>query len=71
MYAEARKLHLIEGVLNIKSDATLTALEDVLKKNAVKPDHTIYDFAGILTDKEANTMKDAIAEACETIDEND
>lgn len=74
MYSEAKKLHLIEEILKVKSESIWIALENVLKKNALKTDTektNIYDFVGILSDKEAEAMKNAIAEACETIDEND
>ncbi|WP_152268960.1 hypothetical protein [Agriterribacter humi] len=71
MYTEARKISLIEEVLKVDNEATLTALEAVLKKSrkktipAKKP--SIYDFVGILTKKEASKMRTAIAETCETI----
>jgi hypothetical protein len=73
MYSEARKLHLIEEMLKVKSESVWIALENVLKKDALENNEksNIYDFVGILTDKEAKAIKDAIAEACETIDEND
>ncbi|MDR0792664.1 MAG: hypothetical protein LBE82_05110 [Chitinophagaceae bacterium] len=74
MYAEARKLSLIEEVLKINNDDTLTALETTLgkvrkKRTAKKP--SIYDFVGILTKEEADEMKKAIEETCETIHPDD
>ena len=75
MYSEARKIHLIEEVLKVKSEAVLIELEDVLKKSSKKIKHekktSIYDFVGILSKKESSEMKKAIAETCETIDENE
>ncbi len=74
MYSEARKLHLIEEMLKVKSESIWIALENVLKKNAAEITNeksNIYDFVGILSDKEAKAMNEAIAEACETINEND
>ncbi len=78
MYSESRKIHVIEEVLKVTSDAVLTELETVLKKSrtknkTVKPvkKPSIYDFVGILSKKEANDMRKAIAETCETIDENE
>ena len=74
MYSEAKKLHLIEELLKVKSESIWIRLENVLKKNRVQkgtPKPSIYDFVGILSDKETEDMKNAIAEACETIDEND
>lgn len=73
MYSEARKLHLIEEMLKVKSESIWIALEDVLKsevKNDIKKTN-IYDFVGVLSEKQAFAMKDAIAEACEIIDDND
>ncbi len=72
MFTEARKLNLIEQVLKVKNENVLLALENVLKSS--KPAETkksIHDFVGILSKKEAADMQAAIAESCETIDEND
>jgi len=74
MYSEARKLNLIEEILKVKSESVWIALENVLKKDEVNLDiekPSIYDFVGILSEKDAKAMKKAIEEACETIDEND
>ena len=74
MYSEARKLHLIEELLKVKSESIWITLENVLKKNRVQKETSkpsIYDFVGILSGKETEEIKNAIAEACETIDEND
>ena len=74
MYSEARKLNLIEEILKVKSESVWIALENVLKKDEVNLDiekPSIYDFVGILSEKDAKAMKDAIEEACETIDGND
>ncbi len=72
MVSEARKLHLIEEMLKIKSEKLLTEVESVLKKHAKskKSNFTIKDFVGIISDKEAAEMKKAITETCETIDED-
>jgi len=74
MYSEARKLNLIENVLKIKSEAVLLAIEQVIKKNSskiVEEKPSIYDFVGMLSHAEANDMRKAIAESCETINEDD
>lgn len=63
MYSEARKLHVIEEVLKVKSEAVLIELEAVLKKNsdtektsgniiARKPS----DFAGSITKETAQAI---------------
>jgi hypothetical protein len=73
MYSEERKIHLIEEVSKVENEAVLLKLETVLNtynsKNGKKP--SIYDFVGIISKKEADEMKQAIAEACENIDMND
>ena len=73
MYSEARKIHLIEAVLKVKSDAVLFELETVLKSynDKVENKPSIYDFVGIISRDEADEMKQAIAETCEIIDDND
>jgi hypothetical protein len=73
MYSEARKIHLIEKVLKVKSEAVLIELETVLNsyKNKTEKKRSIYDFVGIISQNEASEMKQAIAETCESIDEND
>jgi hypothetical protein len=72
MYSEARKIHVIEQVLKLKSGAVLTKIEGILKKETkVDKKPSIYDFVGILSKKEAAEMRKAIAETCETIDQND
>lgn len=73
MYSEAKKIHLIEEVLKVKNDAVLDEIESILskhnKKGVKKSD--IYDFVGIISKNDAEEMKQAIAESCETIDEKD
>ena len=73
MYTETRKMHLIEEVLKVNNDDTLTALEIVLKNS--KPlkgkKLSIYDFVGILTKKETSDMRKAIKESAETINADD
>jgi hypothetical protein len=76
MYIEARKKHLIEEVLKVKSEATLSQLESVLKKSTKKPSTgkkklSIYDFVGILTKKESTQIRKAIEETSETINPDD
>lgn len=72
MSSEERKLHLIEDVLRLESDEILIAIETVLNtyKNA-SDKVSIHDFSGIISKEEAAEMKKAIAETCESIDEND
>jgi len=73
MFTEVRKMHLIEDVLKVNNEATLAALESVLKKSkpAKKKQLSIYDFVGVLSKKESSQMKKAIKETCETINEDE
>ena len=73
MYSEARKIHLIEEVLKVKSDTVLLKIETILNNHKGKADKkpNIYDFVGIISKKEAVEMNLAITETCEIIDEND
>ena len=76
MYIEARKIQLIEEVLKIKSEETISQLETVLKKAKMRAtskaaNPSIYDFLGIMTKKEANAMRKAIEETSETINPDD
>lgn len=75
MYSEARKIHLLEEVLKEKNEAILIEIESVLKKSKKSTEKekkpSIYDFVGILTKKEANDMRKAIEETCETINPDD
>ncbi len=74
MFSEARKLHLIEEVLKINNERTLTALENFIKK-APKTEKAIVNplmgFAGIWSDEEAEDISRTIADACEQINPDD
>lgn len=70
MYAESRKIQLIEDVLKVENDSILSELETILKKSRTTSrvkKKTIYDFAGILSKKETYEIKKAIKETSETI----
>ncbi len=73
MYRESRVIHLIEEVLKVDSDTTLSALETVLEKSKkVKPAKwSIYDYVGMISDKDAENMKKVIQETSEIINEDD
>jgi hypothetical protein len=66
MYSEARKIHLIEEVLKVKSEAVLSELEAVLNrlKQARVPKLSAHDFVGILSQKDADLMDGAIKDSC-------
>lgn len=73
MYSEARKLRLIKEVMTEQSETVLLAIERLVKKTPSTADKktSIYDFVGMLNPKEAQMMRNAIAESCETINEDD
>ena len=75
MYSEARKLHVIEEVLKVKSEATLSAIENLLKRSenakSAKKGSSFKDFSGIWSQEEANEIEKIIAESCETIHPDD
>jgi uncharacterized protein YbcI len=69
-----RKLHLIEEMLKVKSEATLSALEKLLKdtnNKTVKKTPSLKDFSGIWSKDEAEEMERIIAESCEIIHPDD
>jgi hypothetical protein len=74
MVSETRKIHVLEKILKVKSDAILIEIESILNNydSGIKEKKiSIYDFVGFISKNEANEMKQAIAEVCENIDEND
>ena len=75
MYSDAKKLHIIEEILKIKSEATLSALQRVLKKSQSDDTplktHSLNDFFGIWSKDEAEEMERIIAESCENIHPDD
>jgi len=75
MYTEAKKLHIIEEVLKLNNETTLSALENFLKKS-IKSETQIAgpgfkDFSGIWSKGEAEEIERIIAKSCETIHPDD
>ncbi len=65
MVSEARKLHLIEEVLKINNEYTLSALEAVLKESIVQQNNLKNPFSelsGIRSKEEADDIEKAITE---------
>lgn len=73
MHTIERKMLLIEEVLKAKNDSILDALENALLKikNKKNAKSTINDFVGVITEKEATQMQEAIKETAETINQDD
>lgn len=74
MYAEARKINLIEAVLRVSNEAVLAELETVIKKIPAKQEKrkmSAHDFLGVWSKKDAALIEKAIQETCEQINEDD
>jgi hypothetical protein len=73
MNGEARKLHLIEAILEIEDEALLNEVESLLARSEMKPveKKSLTDLSGIWTEEEAEEMKKFIEETCEQINPDD
>jgi len=73
MFGEAKKLHLIEEILKIESDAVLAAVETVIAKSKLHAvgRKSFTSFAGQWTPQEADALEKAIEEGCEQIHPDD
>ncbi len=73
MYAESRKIQLIEEVLKVNNDHLLTELETVLKngRKAKSNKLSLNDFVGVLSKKNATELRKVIKETAETINADD
>jgi hypothetical protein len=73
MYAEAKKLHLIEELLKVESDTLLAEIEMVLAKSKtlLPRSKSFRDFKSTLTLEEVNELERNIEEGCEQINEDD
>lgn len=74
MYAEARKINLIEALLRVSNEAILAELETVIKKMPAKQEKkkvSAHDFLGVWSKKDAALIEKAVQETCEQINEDD
>lgn len=73
MHGEAKKLHLIEEILKIESDAVLAEVETVIAKSKLHAAgrKSFKDFAGMMSDEEVSQLEKTIEEGCETINRDD
>ncbi|RYE21265.1 MAG: hypothetical protein EOP42_26135 [Sphingobacteriaceae bacterium] len=74
MYAEIRKLHLIEELIKVDDDQILSALEAVLNEslqNKANLDNPFLKLAGTWSTDEAREIEDAISESCEKVNLDD
>lgn len=73
MYADSRKIHIIEAVLKVKDDTILDEVETVLSKAENKTPYTrsFVDFTKSFTEEEAAEFEKIIEEGCEKINEDE
>jgi len=73
MYAEAKKLYLIEELLKVDSDTVLAELETVLTRSRTQIPRSkgFQDFTSKLTLEEVNELERNIEEGCEQLNEDD
>jgi hypothetical protein len=73
MHAEAKKLHLIEELLKIDSDAILAEIETIMAKSKAKlPGNKNFKaFVGSLSIDEVNELERNIEDGCEQINEDE
>jgi len=72
MYADSRKIHIIEALLKVEDDKTLSQIEDVIRKNPFQPAKiAARDLFGIWSKEEAEAIEKAIEEGCEQIHPDD
>ncbi len=68
MYADSRKIHIIEAVLKTEDEKILSKLEDVIEQ-ITKPggSRSAKSFLGRWSNKDAATIEKIIEEDCEQI----
>ena len=74
MYAEARKINLIEAVLKVNTEEVLVELETIIKNMPIKQGKnrlSAHDFLGVWNKEDALLIEKAIEESCEQIHEDD
>jgi hypothetical protein len=74
MFTEARKLHLIEEMIKLKSEKTLIQIEQLLGKATAKVQGTrpsAQSFVGKISKKDIALMESAIEDGCEQIHPDD
>jgi hypothetical protein len=74
MYADARKIHLIEKVLKIDDESLLSDIESFIearKTETPELGQTLQSLAGIWTNEEAEEIEKIIENSCENINPDD
>lgn len=72
MQADSRKIHIIEALLKVEDEKTLSRIEEIIEKSSVHTDNvSAKDLFGIWSKEEAEAIEKAIEEGCEQIHPDD
>ena len=72
MYADTRKIHIIESVLKTEDDAMLSRIEQAIQEPENKHmKKTAMDFVGLWSREDAEAIEKTIEEGCEQINPDD
>lgn len=72
MYADSRKIHIIEAVLKEEDEKILSKLEEVIEQSGKSVrKRSAKDFVGIWSEEDAEAIEKAIKEGCEQIHPDD
>ena len=69
MYADSRKIQIIEAVLKMEDAITLSQVERVIAKNSNRT--SAHNYTGILSKDDVLLINKAIEEGCEQINSDD
>ena len=73
MDIQTRKLNFIQEILALSNEEIIVKLEGMLMREKRKESNksSVYDFVGIISESEADSMKKIIEDTCERINEED
>ena len=72
MYADSRKINIIEAVLKVEDEQTLSQIEQTIQQSKPNGKRTsAHSFVSTLSKEDAALIEKAIEEDCEQINLND
>lgn len=73
MYADSRKIHIIEAIIKTENEQTLSQIEQLINNSEtlVKEKVSAHKFVGTLSKEDAELIEKAIEEGCEQIHPDD
>jgi hypothetical protein len=72
MYTDSRKIHIIEAVLKVEDEQTLSQIERAIQLSKPHGKRTsAHDFVGTLSKEDAALIEKAVQEDCEQIHPDD